>query len=97
MHECQAGDTIVNGRTGGIGCSDHEIASPNEDKVGMVNVETQPFTGDYTQRSERLFTKPRLDFFSSEHDDFSGVEPNAMYFKEGHKRCQGKPVEDGAR
>ena len=49
----------------------------------------QPFAGDNSQRSERFFPQPRLDFFGAKHGDPFGIVPNAGYFKGGPPPCQG--------
>ena len=73
----------------GSGVPITRLSLPDEDEVGMVDVDAQPFAGDNSQRSERFFPQPRLHFFVAKHGDPFGIVPIAGDSKGGPPPCQG--------
>ncbi len=66
MHQGHAGDPVVNARALWAWCADDEVTAPDQDEVGVVDVEAQPLADEDAQRPKRLLAEPCLDLFGAE-------------------------------
>ena len=54
--------------------SNRQITVPDENEIGMINVEALAFTGDYAKRSKRFLAQAFQDIVPSEHAVFSRTD-----------------------